>query len=213
MKLVCISDTHGDHRKQPLPNGDVLIHAGDITGHGTEQETIDFFQWLGSRPFEHKLCIAGNHDSFMEENPAVGAQIAEDNGVTLLNDSGCTINGVSFWGSPITPRFLHWNFMRDPGAPIEAHWNLIPDNTDVLITHGPPIEIMDIVERDDGVRVHTGCPSLLQRINAIKPKYHIFGHIHEGYGRVDIDGVAYCNVSSMDKGYVIANDAHVIELD
>jgi len=103
--------------------------------------------------------------------------------------------------------------MRDPGAPIEAHWNLIPDNTDVLITHGPPIEIMDIVERDDGVRVHTGCPSLLQRINAIKPKYHIFGHIHEGYGRVDIDGVAYCNVSSMDKGYVIANDAHVIELD
>lgn len=213
MKLVCISDTHGDHEAQPLPSGDVLIHAGDITGHGTEKETFDFFQWLGSRPFEHKLCVAGNHDSFMEDNPLATAQMAQEAGVTLLNDSGCLIAGLSFWGSPITPRFMDWNFMRDPGADIEAHWNLIPENTDVLITHGPPSDILDIVERDDGFKVHTGCPSLLDRINVIKPRYHIFGHIHEGYGRVDIDGVAYCNVSSMNRKYVIANDACVIDID
>jgi len=103
--------------------------------------------------------------------------------------------------------------MRDPGADIEAHWNLIPENTDVLITHGPPSNILDIVERDDGFKAHTGCPSLLDRINVIKPRYHIFGHIHEGYGRVDIDGVAYCNVSSMNRKYVIANDACVIDID
>lgn len=212
MKLVCISDTHGDHEQVSLPDGDVLIHAGDLTGHGTELETRAFMQWFGAQDFAHKLCIAGNHDLFMEQCPALSAQIAREAGVTLLNDSGIAIDGVSFWGSPITPRFFHWSFMRDPGEPIEAHWNLIPDTVDVLITHGPAFGILDQVKRSDTVLEHTGCPSLLARINAIAPKLHVFGHIHEGHGRYEAGGVSYHNISTMNEHYRISNPPVQIEL-
>jgi len=212
VKLVCISDTHGDHESVVLPNGDVLIHAGDVTGHGTEVETLAFFQWLGRQPIEHKVCIAGNHDTYMEEDPIATAQMAEDCGVVLLNDSKFKINDVLFWGSPITPRFMDWSFMRDPGADIEKHWNQIPNDTDVLITHGPAQGILDVVERQGGEKEHTGCPSLLRRIEDVKPQYHLFGHIHEGYGAVHKNGVSYFNISTMNKGYRIQNDAVVLEV-
>lgn len=213
MKLVCISDTHGDHEQVVLPAGDVLIHAGDLTGHGTEQETLAFMQWFGLQDFEHKLCVAGNHDTFMESEPDLAAEFARHNGVYLLNDSGCHIGGLNFWGSPITPRFHDWSFMRDPGAAIEAHWRLIPENTDVLITHGPPHGILDQVERDDFQFEHTGCPSLLERIHEVAPLLHLFGHIHEARGRVDADNLSYINVATMNKGYCIAHEPVRIELN
>ena len=214
LKLVCISDTHGDHEKVPLPSsGDVLIHSGDLTGHGTEEETLAFFQWFGMQTFEHKICVAGNHDTFMEQDPIASQQMADNAGVVLLNDTGCLVDGVSIWGSPITPRFFHWSFMRDPGADIEAHWNLIPSNTDVLITHGPAYGILDQVDRENGDKEHTGCPSLLEKIQEIKPKFHVFGHIHEDYGRVEIGSVSHCNVSTMNKYYQICNEAQVLQLD
>ena len=213
MKLVCISDTHGDHEQVILPSGDVLIHAGDLTGHGTKQETQAFFSWFGSQNFAHKVCVAGNHDSYMEQDPEACQQMANNAGVELLNDSGCTIDGLTLWGSPITPRFFNWSFMRDPGADIEYHWDLIPSNTDVLITHGPAYGILDEVDRENGRTEHTGCPSLLKQIELIKPKFHVFGHIHEGYGRVERSDVSYCNVSSMNKHYKLANEAQVLQFD
>ncbi len=212
MKLVCISDTHGDHEQVVLPAGDVLIHAGDLTGHGTRAETQAFMEWFGRQDFAHKLCVAGNHDTFMESDPVLAAEFARDNGVCLLNDSGCRVGGLNFWGSPITPRFLDWSFMRDPGAPIEAHWNLIPEDTDVLITHGPPHGILDQVLREDEQYEHTGCPSLLERIREISPLVHLFGHIHEARGRVDADNLSYINVATMNKGYCIEHEPVSIEL-
>ena len=213
LKLVCMSDTHGDHKQVSLPAGDVLIHAGDLTGHGTEKETQAFFNWFGEQSFDHKICVAGNHDTYMEKDPAACLAMANNAGVVLLNDSGCTINGVSIWGSPITPKFYNWSFMRNPGAEIEAHWDLIPDATDVLITHGPAYGILDAVERASGLIECTGCPSLLKKIQTVKPKFHVFGHIHEGYGRVDRESVSYCNVSTMNKGYQISNDVQVLEFN
>ena len=212
MRLVCISDTHGDHEGIELPEGDVLIHAGDLSGHGRLKETHAFMKWLGRQSFEHILCIAGNHDEFMEQQPLMALQFAQDNGVCLLNDSGCTIDGVKFWGSPITPRYLDWAFMRDPGKPIEAHWRLIPMDTDVLVTHGPPYGIMDQVLRPDGDMVRTGCPSLLSTVRKVSPEVHLFGHIHEGHGREEHGNTTFFNVSTMDEHYRRTNPPVIIDV-
>jgi len=212
MKLVCISDTHGDHEALELPAGDVLIHAGDVSAHGREFEVQAFMQWLGSRGFDYTLCIAGNHDLFMEQEPVLAQQYADDHGVTLLNDSGCKVGGRKFWGSPITPRFHNWSFMRDPGEPIDAHWRKIPLDTDVLITHGPPHGIMDAVRRQDGRVEYTGCPSLLARVKQLSPALHIFGHIHECHGKLQQDGVTFLNVSTMNEHYRIEHLPVVVEL-
>ncbi|NND92902.1 MAG: metallophosphoesterase [Granulosicoccus sp.] len=212
MRLVCISDTHGDHELLDLPEGDVLIHAGDLTGHGQCTETQSFMSWFGRQPFTYKLCIAGNHDTFMEAEPALTRRFAEDAGVLLLNDSGCEIDGVAFWGSPITPRYYDWSFMRDPGASIEAHWELIPNSTDVLITHGPPHGILDQVQRAEDEFEHTGCPSLLRRIREVAPRIHLFGHIHEGHGQFHANNLSYFNVSTMNKEYRIAHAPVIIDL-
>ncbi|MFK8081463.1 MAG: metallophosphatase domain-containing protein [Granulosicoccus sp.] len=212
MRLVCISDTHGDHEGLELPAGDVLIHAGDLSAHGSRDETLAFMKWLGSRGFNDTLCIAGNHDTFMEADPEMARQFAEDHGVLLLSDSGCQLDGRQFWGSPITPRFCNWSFMRDPGEPIEAHWRLIPDDTDVLITHGPPYGIMDQVKRPDGQLERTGCPSLLERVQSISPVTHIFGHIHEGRGSFSQNGVTYFNVCTMNEHYQRTYEPVVIDL-
>jgi len=184
LKIICISDTHGDHEQVRLPEGDVLVHAGDITAHGTEQNVRDFIRWFSAQPYEQKLFTAGNHDTFVEQHQEKVQALCAEHGVVFLNDSGTTVNGVSFWGSPITPRFLDWSFMRDAGDDIERHWNLIPEDTRILVTHGPVYGILDEVERSDIL----------------------------GYGRVKNGETWYLNVSTMDKGYRINNAPVVIEL-
>ncbi len=212
MRLVCISDTHGDHDQVTLPDGDVLIHAGDITAHGSESDTRDFIEWFGKQAFAHRLFLAGNHDMYCETDPAKTMRWSKEAGVTWLNDSGCVINGTTFWGSPITPRFHDWSFMCDPGADIEKHWNMIPNDTEVLITHGPPNGILDVVERSPSSAENTGCESLLAHIKKHTPRLHIFGHIHECYGRYSEYGVDFYNVSTMNQGYRIQNAPVVIDL-
>lgn len=212
MKLVCISDTHGAHEDLVLPSGDVLIHAGDFTAHGKLTEAREFMHWAGAQHFKHVLCVAGNHDTCLEQDPQLALEFAKESGVSYLNDTGIEIEGRLFWGSPITPRFHNWAFMRDPGEDIEAHWRMIPDNTDVLITHGPPYGVMDSVQRQNGESEHTGCPSLLARVLQLKPRLHLFGHIHEGRGCEEISGVVYRNVSSMNEHYRLVNEPVVHDL-
>lgn len=188
------------------------MHAGDITAHGTEQNVHDFIRWFSAQPYEQKLFTAGNHDTYVEQYQEKVQALCAEHGVVFLNDSGTTVNGVPFWGSPITPRFLDWSFMRDAGDDIEKHWNLIPDDTRILVTHGPVYGILDEVERSDVFTEHTGCPSLRDRVAKIQPEYHVFGHIHEGYGQVKSGETSYLNVSTMDKSYRISNAPVVIEL-
>lgn len=212
MKLVCISDTHGDHAKVSLPHGDVLVHAGDVTGHGTEQDLLDFLTWFDSQQHSHKIFIGGNHDRFLETSTDAAIAHIQNTGVIWLNDSGVCLNGVNFWGSPITLQFHDWAFMRNTGSDIAQHWALIPNNTDVLITHGPPHGILDHVKRIDGSEEQTGCPQLLETVMATQPKVHIFGHIHEKYGVYEHGGVEFLNVSTMNQSYQIANEPVVYEL-
>lgn len=212
MKIVCISDTHGEHELVDLPAGDVLVHAGDITAHGSQEDFIKFIEWFSSQPHKHKIFIGGNHDTYLEKQPEKVLAQAKTHGVIYLNDSGVNIDGVQFWGSPITPRFFDWSFMRDE-ADIGQHWALIPDNTQVLITHGPVWGVLDEVERSANHTEHTGCKLLELRVRAIQPAYHVFGHIHEGYGSLENDKTQYLNVSTMNKSYRIQNDPVTFEVN
>jgi len=191
VKIVCISDTHGDHTQVSLPHGDVLIHAGDITAYGTREDYLRFLDWFADQPMKHKIFIAGNHDTFLESDPEAAAAAASSKNVVYLNDSGVTVDGVKIWGSPITPQFHDWSFMRAAGEEIERHWSLIPADT----------------------HEHTGCPSLAAKISEIKPAYHVFGHIHEAYGESIVHQTTHLNVSTMNMSYKIQNAPVVINID
>jgi len=211
VKIVCISDTHGEHESVVLPDGDVLVHAGDITAHGSRDDLHAFVDWFSQQPHEHKIFIGGNHDAYLEQHPDTTLALAKAHNVIYLNDSGVVLNNIRFWGSPITPRFHDWSFMRDEPQ-IREHWAQIPDDTQFLITHGPVWGVMDEVVRSSELTEHTGCPSLAERVNQIKPDYHVFGHIHEGYGQLTKEGTQFLNVSTMNMHYVIHNKPVVIEI-
>lgn len=208
MKFVVISDTHGQHAKVYLPPGDVLIHAGDISKRGKEEEIKDFLNWFKDLPYEHKIFIAGNHDFYFEKAPKIEIEKIIPSNVIYLNDSGVTIDGIKIWGSPITPTFFNWAFNRDRGNDITAHWNLIPSDTEILITHGPVHKILDKVM--DGT--HVGCEDLLKKVQKTKPKVHVFGHIHEAYGQHKIDGTTFVNASVLDEDYVMRNKPVIFEI-
>lgn len=208
MKFVAIADTHCRHHSVKLPKGDVLLHAGDVSYKGEKSEVVDFLQWFSSLNFRYKIFIAGNHDFYFEK-----ASIAEiDNlipdDIIYLNDSGVTINGIHIWGSPITPWFFNWAFNRQRGANIQRHWKLIPENTDILITHGPCFGICDTVINGN----HAGCKDLAKKLHEIKTKVHLCGHIHEGYGQVQKGGTKFINASLMNESYELVNKPIVFEL-
>ena len=208
MRFVVISDTHGQHADLSLPEADGIIHAGDISKKGTLNQVQDFLFWFQKLDYQYKIFIAGNHDFFFERAPQheVDELITDD--LIYLNDSGVDINGVKIWGSPITPYFNNWAFNRQRGAEIKPYWDLIPEDTDVLITHGPPYGILDRTFFFKKV----GCKELLDRVQAVKPRYHIFGHIHEANGRKEIDGVDYINASNLNLRYKLVNPPVLIDL-
>lgn len=207
MEITFISDTHWLVRdaqdrldmEDLLPGGPILVHAGDVSGRGTETEIRQFLDWFSKLPYMHKVLIAGNHDFFFEvaKPEEVAALIAEYPGITYLNDSGATIEGIKFWGSPVTPFFHNWAFNRWPNE-IKPHWDMIPEGIDVLITHGPPKGILDYTEYD---RDNVGCSLLLEKVKQIKPKVHVFGHIHEARGKKEIEDTIFINASMVTLRY------------
>lgn len=208
MIIDCISDLHGIQPK--LEGGDLLIVAGDITARDTSSEHIYFTQWLVEQPYKKIVMIAGNHDGLMKNwEPQL-----TDN-LSYLVDSGCVYQGFKIWGSPWTPTFYNWHFMKDRGEDIKKKWDLIPDDTEILITHGPPFGILDNVRSPlrsykDG---HAGCEDLLQTLDRLKHlKLHVFGHIHEGYGQIIRNGVLHVNASIMNRDYRPENTPIRIEL-
>lgn len=226
MKIVTISDTHGRHDKLALPKGDVLVCAGDITRKGSFEEVRDFLRWFSATDFKHRIFTAGNHDfcldkewvprtmkggqrfnSYVRSLRTSGEKITIPDNVIYLNDSGLTIDHVNFWGSPVTPFFHDWAFNRNYDE-IKKHWDLIPVGTDVLITHGPPRRILDKTVHGDIV----GCPHLHNIICDIKPKFHIFGHIHEGYGILAEGETTFVNASVLNEDYRLCNAPIEIEI-
>lgn len=208
MRVVAIADTHCRHHNIRIPSGDLIIHAGDVSYRGKRAEIVDFLTWFSGLPFKHKVFIAGNHDFFFEQEKLKAIDELIPEGITYLNDSGAIIDGLSLWGSPITPWFYSWAFNKPRGASINKHWELIPANTDIIITHGPVFGIHDVTINGQ----HVGCRELLKKVTEIRPKAHVCGHIHESYGNVRRDGIRYVNACVLNEYYELVNRPVVFDL-
>jgi Icc-related predicted phosphoesterase len=208
MRIVCISDTHDLHPVLEVPEGDVLIHAGDATAQGTEAQVAEFCDWFASQPHNHKIFIAGNHDWLFEIEPDKARSLVK--GFIYLEDSDTHIDGLRFHGSPWTIRYYEWAFMLERGPELAVKWELIPDATDVLITHSPPKGILDRNGRGESA----GCPDLLEKVRSISPKLHIFGHMHPSHGMETSDGTIFVNASIAGDGreYFKAGEPIVIDI-
>lgn len=207
MRAVCISDTHGQHASLKLPKGDLLIHAGDFTSQGTRREVEDFLHWFSRQLHPYKILVAGNHDFFLEEAAVEQILHILPPNVIYLNDSGAEVGGLRVWGSPITPWFHNWAFNRDRGSDIKRHWDLIPGDVDVLITHGPPFGILDATVYGRKV----GCEELRLRLDTLQPRAHVFGHIHEAYGRFQSADTQFVNASVLNERYQLRNAPVVLD--
>lgn len=217
MKLLIISDTHGKHKQlteriKSISEVDVLIHAGDVSSRGYEYEIQTFLDWISE--FHHiptKIFIAGNHDFFFEQYKSRKEEMLSNyKDITYLQDDPYLLEGrVTVWGSPWQPKFYSWafNLERNSQEMIDK-WNEIPTDTDILITHGPPFGTLDLSSYGN---VRAGSEVLQKRVDLIKPKIHIFGHIHNEYGYVFKNGTHYINASSLDGRYDVTNDPVYIE--
>jgi len=216
LKIVALSDTHGQYEKSIVPECNILIHAGDATNWGSEEEIRKFARWFAAQPAEHKIFVPGNHELFFYRGlPASELWFTEEcpEGILLI-DSGVCIDGINIWGSPWTPKFGDWGFMRNRLSDIKYYWDAIPDETDILITHGPPLYILDELFMPYGrKRGQVGCEMLWDRVNALPNlKYHIFGHIHDQYGMKSNGRTQFFNVAACANMNVFKNQPMVIEV-
>jgi Icc-related predicted phosphoesterase len=199
MHVVCLSDTHT--LKPEVPDGDMLIHCGDFSGLGNIKELVDFDNWLSSFPHKYKIFISGNHDGIFEQNYSFSKSLVNPS-IIYLQDELIEIEGLRIYGSPWTPTFNDWHFMKDRGSPIQEVWDKIPNNLDVLITHGPPCGILDYsIYSHESV----GCSNLLQTVMNSKPKFHIFGHLHGNYGIFKDLNTTFINCAVLNDNYKLVN--------
>ncbi len=203
MKIVCISDTHNN--TPDVPDGDLLIHSGDATGMGTLEEVCGFLEWFTALPHPEKVFVAGNHDFLLQSDPEAVVM----DGLTYLRDSGATIGGLRLWGSPWQPEFHNWAFnLPRCGEELRERWALIPDDIDILITHGPPFGHLDANKA--GMRL--GCEELAKAVERVKPRLHCFGHIHEGYGITRNEDTIFVNASICTLRMKATNAPIVVDL-
>ena len=217
IRISVISDTHTRHGLIPmedLPGGDLLLHAGDIMNSGyNKNDILDFCTWFQSlKQYEDKVFIAGNHDRLFENEPyEVEGYLKDYPLIDYLQDSQLTLYGdgpngdypegnIRIYGSPWQPEFYSWAFnLPKNSLQLAAKWEAIPDNTDILITHGPAYDTLDTVV--GRFWDNLGCNLLAERIAVVKPKIHVCGHIHSGYGYVFKDGTHFFNAAVLDEQY------------
>lgn len=206
LTIVCISDTHELHRELEVPNGDILIHAGDFSMFSKSAAAIlDFNEWLGELPHRWKVVIAGNHEFFLEADPSRRGLLS--NAIVLINES-VEIMGLKIWGSPTTPLY-GGAFGLSSAVDRMKLYSKIPDDVDVLITHGPPYGILD--RSPDGPH-RAGCPELLVAVNRLKPKLHVFGHVHGAHGMESTEDTLFVNAALLGQDGDLSASAIVIRM-
>jgi Icc-related predicted phosphoesterase len=214
-KITFISDTHNRHKHitGDLVGGDIILHSGDISSMGYEHEIREFCKWFSKLDYTHKIFIAGNHDwGFQDNKEKVNEIINSYGGITYLEDSEIIIDSIKIYGSPWQPEFCNWAFnLPKNGIELLEKWSKIPDDTDILLTHGPAWGYLDDVEGRRGI--HLGCELLTNRIKSIKPKIHCCGHIHSGYGYYYDGHTNFLNASVLNERYVYTNNPINIEFD
>lgn len=193
LTLVLLSDTHELHREVDVPHGDILLHAGDFTLFSKSLAAVeDFNAWLGELPHRHKIVVPGNHEYFLEADPSRRSLLSS---AVVLIDERTEIEGLRIWGSPATPLY-GGAFGMSSARDRERRYAGIPEGTDVLITHGPPYGILDSAP---GTHVHSGGPELREAVERIRPRLHVFGHIHGAYGFESTENTVFANVALSGK--------------
>jgi Icc-related predicted phosphoesterase len=215
-----------------LPEGDILIHAGDISNRGSQRDVNDFMDWFMNLKYDTKIFISGNHDFCFERvnephhvgdydwlHHLMSTENLSQSDVTYLEDNFITIESPEFsrpikiYGTPWQPEFYNWAFnLPRMGQELYEKWNNIPTDTDILITHGPPNGFGDLVNNWRQPNVNVGCELLRTRIEEVKPILNIFGHIHEGYGIYNNGKTTFVNASICTVNYIPQNKPIVIEL-
>jgi len=196
MKFVAISDTHGCHRQLDLPQGDVLLHAGDVCDQGNKSHIDDFLVWISELDFKYKIFLRGNHDIDLDTRKSL-LNIEIPEGIVLLDNSGITIEGIDIWGVSFP---LKWK---------DRHCKPIPNNTQILMSHQPPYGILDLTPNS----ISRGDKKILEQVQLVKPKVHLFGHIHASYGQLQTDDTLYLNASAYKASLQkIINNPFVFEL-
>ncbi len=199
LRIVCLSDTHTLHRKIKVPAGDILIHAGDACAYGKESEFRDFAEWFIEQPHRHKIFVAGNHDRFCEKHTRDVPTILGPT-VHYLQDALVDIEGLQIYGSPWQPEFCNWAFNLTEER-LSIAFALIPENLDILITHGPARVIGDRV-KGENIGSFALANHLSGRLLGKEPHYHVFGHCHNGYGVTKgFGGTVAINAAICDEQY------------
>jgi len=234
MKIVCISDSHGRHdniyvlkpddsldSQETLNNitggvflpteADMIIHSGDMSMRGIEFEIDSFLNWYSSLPYKYKILIAGNHDFLFENQRMIAKELlAKYPNIIYLESSEVVIEGIKIYGEPRQPWFHNWAFNVFRGEDIKRYWDVIPDDVNILVTHGPPFGILDMCMNGDVV----GCEDLLTRIKSLKElKLCQFGHIHEAAGYEFNNGIHFVNASVLNLRYQLQNKPLIFEID
>lgn len=239
IKIGCISDTHTFHEQwhnnlmydqwgwevhKRWDDCDIILHAGDVSSRGYRGEVQSFLKWFNSLPHLHKVFIAGNHDFYFDKHCNSQENLEEDiknllaqyPNVSYLNETSIELYGLKIYGTPIQPWFHNWAFNRIKGDDIKRHWELIPDDTDILIVHGPPNKILDRLHpmfMRSNEDPNVGCEILREKIFDIKPKLVVCGHIHEAYGSVEIDGITFVNASCLNENYRPVNKPQIVTIE
>jgi len=217
MRICAISDTHGKFNQLDLSQypADVLVHAGDWTTRDSKTEIINFLQWFSLQDYKYLILIAGNHEKFVETNQEWFYGILKTfPNITYLQDSGITLDGIKFYGSPHSNKFYNWAFMKEENE-LQKIWNKIPDDTNVLITHGPSYGgSQDLVKHAYGRDPHVGSQSLHYKKLSLQGtlKAHISGHIHEGYSTTVNNGCTSICASVLNEKYKLTNDPIILEV-
>lgn len=218
MKLWHISDTHGLHEQLRVPDGiDIVVHSGDASNwkdpYRNESELRAFIEWFAALPIPTKIFVPGNHDTSLEKGLITRASI-EDLGINLLLNEERVIGGLRFWGSPTTPRYGDWAYMKDRGT-INRTWEHIPEGIDVLITHGPPYGVLDATYDHHNKVELVGCSALRKRVAKVPPRFMLFGHVHStkdirNAGTRTVGGLPtlFSNGSCCDDGRMAAVTSH-----
>jgi len=217
VKLVIVSDTHNFHKQVKIPECDILVHMGDFSSMGHHHEVENFLKWFSQQPAKHLIYIAGNHDLSYEREPDFKHEMVKKySELVYLENSGIWIGDQYIWGSPYTPEFHNWAFLyaRESEA-ARLIYSLIPNYTTILVTHGPPKRILDRCIHDNPPYPQdAGCEVLRRRIAEVKPTYHLFGHIHEGYGmdHCTLAPTICINASTCDLSYEPNNPPVILEI-
>ena len=208
-RIVVMSDTHMLHRMLDVPDGDIAVHCGDWSGADEIAQYEDFFSWYSALPHRHKILVAGKHESLMSGFGKIMRRKIPSN-ISYLEDRRTVINGLKFWGSPRTVGFQWMAFTHRKIDHPERIWAGIPDDTDVLVTHGPPYGILD---RNYGGQ-HIGDRDLLERVQQIRPRSHLFGHVHDDSGELLQDGTHFINaaVGDDDEDPNLSTRIHVVDI-